>query len=370
MDFSESVSVLADKAQKIRGNLSTEEATKNALVMPFIQALGYDVFSPLEVVPEFVADIAGKKGEKVDYAIMQDGKPIMIIECKVCGTDLNAINRDQLHRYFLTLDSSIGILTDGLRYLFFSRSDDGKNMDTLPFMEFSLANIDPTLLPELRKLCKGKFDLQNTLDTVNELKFNRQVKLALASNLESPDMDFIDYLLFKAGIKGLRQKTKEERYANYTKRAFREFIAEQVDGRLKTALAATSKKEEDAQQVVAPVSVTTEPEITENEFQAFYLVKSLLMGVVAPERIHLRNAAGVGRSNVILDDSRNKPLLRLNFQQADRLFIGIIGEDKKDNWGTIETLDDILKYTEAIRNTASMYLAEKSRKVKEASAEG
>ena len=361
MDFSEVIAALADRAQKVKPGLNSEEATKMALVIPFIQTLGYDTSNPLEVVPEFIADIAGKKGEKVDYAIMHDGKPIMIIECKAYGINLNSINRDQLHRYFLTLDSYIGILTDGIRYLFFSNSDDGKRMDEKPFMEFNLDKIDVTLLPELRKLCKGKFDLQNTLDTVSELKFNRQVKIALAGNLESPDMDFIDYLLYKAGIRGLRQRTKEERYVAYAKRAFNEFIAEQVDDRLKIALAATSKKGEESQ--TSPTVAVTEPEFTEYEWKAFYLVKSILLDILTPERIYLRSITGYGNSNILLDDSSRKPLLRLNFNKSEKLSIGLItGEDKKGNFVAIEKLDGILYHAETIKETARAYLIAKSAK--------
>jgi len=68
--------------------------------MPFINVLGYDVFDPTEVVPEFTADIGTKKGEKVDYAIMKDGKPIILFECKWSGADLNKEHASQLHRYF------------------------------------------------------------------------------------------------------------------------------------------------------------------------------------------------------------------------------------------------------------------------------
>lgn len=48
--------------------------------MPFISALGYDVFNPTEVIPEFTADVGTKKGEKVDYAIKKDDKIIILIE--------------------------------------------------------------------------------------------------------------------------------------------------------------------------------------------------------------------------------------------------------------------------------------------------
>jgi hypothetical protein len=373
MDFSESLHSLTDRVQKVKNGLTTEEATKTALVMPFIRALGYDVFNPLEVMPEFTADIAGKKGEKVDYAIMQDDKPIMIIECKACGTNLIGINRDQLHRYFLTLDSCIGILTDGIHYLFFSTSDDGKNMDATPFMEVNLENIDPTLIPELRKLCKGKFDLKKTQDAVAELKFNRQVKLVLASNLEAPDMDFVDYLLLRAGIKGLYKKTKEERYTPWAKRAFMEFIEERVDGRLKTALAASSIKDQPAPEETkkpAPTVILGNVQgdgidTTEDEIQAYYLAKAILAGVVEPGRIFLRD--GIHFCNVLLDNSIQKPLLRLCFNNAEKLSIELIGQNKEKTPYSIENVDDILKHADAIRATARMYLAPKHVKGQEES---
>lgn len=51
MDFSEKIAELSKKVKNLGDGLKSEEATKNALVMPFIAALGYDVFNPSEVVP-------------------------------------------------------------------------------------------------------------------------------------------------------------------------------------------------------------------------------------------------------------------------------------------------------------------------------
>ncbi len=53
----------------------------------------------MEVVPEFVADIGTKKGEKVDYAILKDSEPVVIIECKHWKERAEAHN-SQLHRYY------------------------------------------------------------------------------------------------------------------------------------------------------------------------------------------------------------------------------------------------------------------------------
>lgn len=82
MDFSEQLQSLAKKIAQQSSMITTEEATKNAFVMPFLnRVLGYDVFDPTEVIPEFTADTGIKKGEKVDYAILKDGQVQILVEC-------------------------------------------------------------------------------------------------------------------------------------------------------------------------------------------------------------------------------------------------------------------------------------------------
>ena len=99
MDFKDTIKQLAERIDKLKDNIQTEEATKNAFIMPFINALGYDVFNPLEVIPEMNCDIGSKKGEKIDYAIIKDGEPIILIECKHWKQNLN-LHDNQLLRYF------------------------------------------------------------------------------------------------------------------------------------------------------------------------------------------------------------------------------------------------------------------------------
>ena len=117
MEFGEKIAQLRDRVAKIQGSLQTEEATKNALIMPFLNALGYDVFNPLEVIPEYIADSRFKKDEKVDYAIIQDGKPIILIECKNVLNDKLDIKKHagQLFKYFTASKAKFIILTNGMR---------------------------------------------------------------------------------------------------------------------------------------------------------------------------------------------------------------------------------------------------------------
>jgi predicted type IV restriction endonuclease len=120
MDFIDRIRELASRAPKQLPHIQTEEATKNALVMPFIGALGYNVFDPTEVTPELTADVGIKKGEKVDYAILQDGQPIMLFECKWHGAELKDGHASQLYRYFSVTHARFGVLTNGIIYRFFT----------------------------------------------------------------------------------------------------------------------------------------------------------------------------------------------------------------------------------------------------------
>ncbi len=118
MDFIDELRVLSARIKTIKDMIQTEEATKNAMVMPLIQILGYNPFDPLEVTPELVADVGTKKGEKVDYAILKDAKPIIIFECKKSGAELNISHAGQLFRYFHVTEAKFGVLTNGLVYKF------------------------------------------------------------------------------------------------------------------------------------------------------------------------------------------------------------------------------------------------------------
>src|SRR5690625_3790859 len=132
--------------------------------MPFISTvLGYDVFNPLEVVPEFTADVGVKRGEKVDYAIMRDGEVQILVECKSSNDALRVEHASQLFRYFSVTNARIAILTNGQVYKFYTDLDAPNKMDDRPFLVLDLLAIDETLLPELRKLSRGTLDRKSVV---------------------------------------------------------------------------------------------------------------------------------------------------------------------------------------------------------------
>lgn len=134
MDFKDQIKQLSERILKLKDNIQTEEATKNAFIMPFIQALGYDVFNPLEILPEYTCDIGIKKGEKIDYAVLKDEQPIILIECKHCDQNLS-LHDGQLLRYFHVSKAKFGILTNGINYRFYTDLVDANKMDEKPFFE-------------------------------------------------------------------------------------------------------------------------------------------------------------------------------------------------------------------------------------------
>jgi len=156
--FTEQLKALSERTLNLKDTLNTEEATKTALVMPFFQLLGYDVFNPLEFSPEFTADVGIKKGEKVDYAILEDNEPVILIECKSVNEKLD--NHDsQLFRYFGTTTSKFGILTNGVEYRFYTDLDEQNKMDSSPFLRFNLCELKDNHIVEIFKFTKENFDV-------------------------------------------------------------------------------------------------------------------------------------------------------------------------------------------------------------------
>ena len=236
MEFEDALEDIAAKLADYGDNLTTEEATKNAIIMPFIsQVLGYDVFNPKEVMPEFTADLGTKKGEKIDYAILHDGEVQMLIECKKNGDDLKLKNVSQLFRYFHASNARIGVLTNGRTWEFFTDLDQPNKMDERPFLVLDLLNIDPYTLPELKKLTKDAFDLESVLTAAEELKYVSSIKRALTALLDDPSDDLTRLLVSQVYEGSFTAKIREF-FSPVVRKAIHQLLNDRVNARLKSAL--------------------------------------------------------------------------------------------------------------------------------------
>ncbi|QDT99004.1 type I restriction endonuclease [Gimesia aquarii] len=194
MDLTDRMKDIASRIPKQMDYTQTEEATKNAFIMPFISALGYDVFNPLEVIPEYTSDIGTKKGEKVDYAIKKDDEIIILVECKWSGADLHKQHASQLYRYFSVTSARFAILTNGIEYEFYSDIDETNKMDSKPFFVFNMLQFEDHHINELKKFTKSAFSLEDILTTASTLKYAGAIKKILQEELKNPSEAFVRFI--------------------------------------------------------------------------------------------------------------------------------------------------------------------------------
>lgn len=357
MEFIEKLSSLSNKIKQQTDVINTEEATKTAFVMPFIHnVLGYDVFDPSEVTPEFVCDIGTKKGEKIDYAIMKNNDVQILIECKKIGEPLNINHASQLFRYFHVTNARISILTNGQIYKFYTDLDAANKMDEKPFLEVDLLDIDENIIPELKKLTKTSFDLESIINAAGELKYVSQIKKILHSQLINPEDDFVKFFASRVYDGILTQKVRES-FLNLTKKAASQYINDQINERLKSAItgvappavesqSATQENDEDVLKDESDVITTLE------ELEGYHIVKAITRAVLDAPRITHRDTKSY--FGILVDDNNRKPLCRLHFNRTQK-YIGLFDPDKNETRHPITTVDDIYSFADALKTTAALY---------------
>jgi len=364
VEIGERLASLATKVRQQKATIQTEEATKNAFVMPFISlALGYDVFNPNEVIPEFTADVGTKKGEKIDYAIVKDGELQMLIEAKTVGSPLSLNHASQLFRYFATTNARIAILTNGQHFHFFTDLDRPNRMDEKPFLQLDLLDLDETLIPEVQKLTKDAFDLDSVVSAAEELKYIGALKRVLAAQFREPDDEWIKALTNRVYDGAFTQKVKEQ-FRVLVAKAMKQFLADQVNDRLKAALGGQAYPDTGTSPLTgaeaAAESVTEAKhadergiETTLEEVEGYQIVRAIACSEVSPTRIVHRDTKSY--MGVLLDDNNRKPIARLHFNTGQK-YLGLFDENKVETRHAITTLDEIYEHAEHIRKTVHNYL--------------
>ena len=360
MDFIDRLKALSVRVQTHAPKVQTEEATKTALVLPFLSVLGYDIFDPAEVVPEYIADVAQKRGEKVDYAILRDGAPIIILECKHVRSNLNLENASQLYRYFTTTESRFGVLTNGMVYRFYSDLDEPNKMDSGPFLEFDLSNFTPDAVENLKRFAKDSFDLEDTIRAATDLKYTTAIKRLLADQLRRPYENFVLFILGEV-YKGVKTKNVREQFMGLAKRAFREFINDRVNDRLKSALESESSNDPSP---IETEEISDQPQqeepgdsgivTTEEEIQAYAIVKSVLVGIVDMDRVTMRDHKSF--CNILLDNTVRRNICRLRFGSQDKS-VGVINSNLEEVQFPISSINDIYDLKDVLRERVSFLLS-------------
>jgi len=361
MEFHDRIAALATKVSNQASAIGTEEATKNAFVMPFISTiLGYDVFDPLEVIPEFTADVGIKKDEKVDYAIMRDGEVQILIECKASSAAPKIEHASQLFRYFSTTNARIAALTNGVIWKFFTDLDAPNKMDAKPFLVLDLLDVDDTLIPEVQKLSKDSFDLESIINAAEELKYVGALKREIAGQFRDPSDEWTKFFTQRV-YDGMYTARVREQFTALVGKASRQFLTESVNDRLKTALGAGAGIPVAS---VEPSVISSEPvaqddlqrdteiETTLEELEGYQIVKAIACGETKPQRITHRDAKSYFA--VLLDDNNRKPTARLHFNGRQK-YLGLLDENKIETRHPIDELDGIYEHADNIREAIRRY---------------
>lgn len=357
MDFKDSIKQISERIENLKANLPTEEATKTALIMPFINTLGYDVFNPLEVLPEMCCDIGIKKGEKIDYAIMKNGEPIILIECKHWQQDLTLYD-NQLIRYFHVSKAKFGVLTNGIIYRFYTDLEEPNKMDEKPFLEVNMLDLKDAQIEELKKFHKSYFDVDMILSSASELKYMGELKAVISKEFATPSSDFVRFF-GKQVYDGVFSPKVLEQFSTLVKRTINNYISDIISDRLKAAI----KDEESSAEQDTPPEQKPENEeqpgdgliITSEEMEAFYIVKSILRRVCLAERITYKPTQTY--LGVSIDNNVRQTVCRLYyFKQSRRNTLSIIGEDKNEINYRLDSINDIYNHADTLIEAANKYL--------------
>lgn len=353
MDFIDQVKQFSKRVESLKDSIQTEEATKTAIVMPFFSMLGYDVFNPQEFVPEFTADVGIKKGEKVDYAIIRDGVPVILIECKAVNEKLER-HDSQLFRYFGTTSAKFAILTNGIQYRFYTDLEEPNKMDEAPFLSINILDIKENQIPELKKFHSSVFSVSEIFDTASVLKYAGIFKQILAEQLVNPSDEFVR-LFLQDVYSGMKTQAVVEKFRPILKKSMNDYISETMNDKIKSAL--------DSSSTTSTESVLTEPSNVEEtptekepgtgnkivttvqELEFFFLLRNMLKDIVPVEDITYKDT--INYFGCLYKGNSRKWICRAILKESQGILI--LPGDHKDDPDikvTLESVYDLEQYRE------------------------
>ena len=352
--FEEKLRSFIARIDGLKESIQTEEATKTSLIMPFFAMLGYDVFNPAEFIPEFVADVGIKKGEKVDYAIIIDNEPTILIEAKSVNEKLEK-HDSQLFRYFGTTKARFAILTNGIEYRFFTDLDKSNIMDSTPFLTVNLEQLKDSDIAEIKKFCKENFDKDNILNSASDLKYCGLIKDFCKKELAAPSDAFTKFILSSDIHSGKVYQNTIDKFKPLVKKALTQYISELVNDRIKIALNSSDDVAEEtnipdtSENETSDTSTENSIITTAEELQSFYIIKSLLGSDVDLNRITYKDT--ISYFSVLLDKKVTRWICRIYLKENIKYII-IPNGDVQEKF-VLNDISDIYNLVTPLKNRLS-----------------
>lgn len=357
MDFKDQVQQLAERIDKQKDVIATEEATKNAFIMPFIQALGYDIFNPFEVVPEMDCDLT-KRGDKIDYAIKKDDSTIILIECKHCKQNLE-LHNTQLAKYYAASNARFGVLTNGIEYRFYADLDKKNIMDEKPFLIVNMLDLSDTDIEQLKKFHKSYYNESDILSTAQELQITIQIKDLLTRNFQEPGEEFTRY--FVRCLNDWKSTAKQiEQYKPILKKSIASVINDIIAERLNVAIKNEEQKPDT--QVIAEQDENIESTekqsdgvvTTQEELDAYNVIRSILRKNIDASKIVYKDFKSYFVIGV--ESASYWWVCRLAFGTRKKTIYIPTDDYKSTEKIDIDTIDDIFKYADKIEACGQLAL--------------
>jgi len=357
MTFEDEILEFAKEIPAKLEHIDTEETTKIALITPFLRLMGYDTTNPAEVRAEYTADVGSKKGEKVDFAILEDGEPIIFIECKPATNDLNTDNISQLFRYVAITDVQIGLLTNGIEYKFFTTGDDNK-MDEKPFLDIDILNLTKKDIKELEKFAKPNFNVDEVVSRADNLKYRNLIKKTLLSEFEEPSEEFV-IAIARQVYDGILTPNVKERFGALIAVAVNEIIGEKINRSLKDAIANNEEEQED--NLDEEIDIENGIITTDTEKEGYFIIRSIASEVINPDMVAIRDRKHY--CNILYDNNQRYPIVRFYFNNEEHLRVEFYDKitltkngGKKGEKIDIENVSELYNYKERILSVINEYL--------------
>ena len=354
MDFKDQITQLAERISKQKDVIQTEEATKNAFIMPMIAVLGYDVFNPFEVVPEMDCDLT-RKGDRIDYAIKKDNATILLIECKHCGQNLD-LHNTQLAKYYAASNARFGILTNGIEYRFYADLDKINIMDKNPFLIVNMLNLSDNVIEQLKKFHKSYYNESDILSTAQELQITIQIKDLLIRNFQNPGEDFTRYFI-RCLNDGKSTAKQVELYKPILKKSIASVINDIISDRLNVTIKNEGQEQQDKESsITSDTNHTTYGVVysdaengiatTQEEIDAYNIIRSILHKYISDDKIPYKDFKSYFAIGI--ENPSYWWICRLAFGQRNKSIYFPAEGYKSQTKVNIDTIDDIFKYADKI----------------------
>lgn len=351
MDFKDNILQLAERIEKQKDVIQTEEATKTAFIMPMIAALGYDIFNPFEVVPEMDCDLT-KKGDKLDYAIMKDEHTILLIECKHCKQNLD-LHNTQLSKYYAASNARFGVLTNGIEYRFYADLDKTNIMDEKPFLIVNLLDMSDADIEQLKKFHKSYFNEAGILDTAQELKYSTEIKAIFANEFASPSPEFVRFIAKQVYSSGQVTSRIVDLFTPIVKKSISTVINDIIQDRLDLAgkpqdiIQQEQQNNNDVENDVLPDGVAainkeTGVVTTQEEIDAYNIIRSILRKYISADKIVYKDFKSYFAIGI--ENASYWWVCRLTFGSRKKSIYFPTEDYKSQEKFDIETIDGIFEY--------------------------